>query len=137
MKYLLDTNICIYLIKNSPSSVINKFRSLKIGDIGISTITLAELEYGVAKSSHQAKNQEALTQFILPLEILPFGSLAAEYYGELRTDLERLGKPIGSMDMMIAAHALAASAILVTNNEKEFARVKSLQIENWVSPIQA
>lgn len=132
MKFLIDTNICIYIIKNSPHSVIEKFHSLKIGDIGISSITLAELEYGVSKSAHQAKNQDALYQFIMPLEILPFDSLAAKFYGQVRADLEQRGKPIGSMDMMIAAHALSLNVTLVTNNEKEFTHVKNLHVENWV-----
>lgn len=133
MKYLLDTNICIYIIKNSPASVIKKFQSLSIGDIGISSITLAELEYGVAKSIHKAKNQEALNNFILPLEILHFDELAAQAYGEIRNELEKKGKIIGSMDLMIAAHALALNVTLITNNEKEFNRIKHLQTENWVS----
>lgn len=132
MKYLLDTNICIYIIKNSPRSVIDKFHALRIGDLGISSITLAELEYGVSKSTHKAKNQEALYKFITPLEILHFDSLAAQFYGHVRADLERQGKPIGSMDMMIAAHALSLNTILITNNVKEFTRVKSLHVENWV-----
>ncbi len=134
MKYLLDTNICIYIIKNSPSSVIKKFQSLLIGDVGISSITLAELEYGVAKSAHKTKNQEALNSFILPLEILDFDADAASAYGRIRADLESTGKPIGSMDMMIAAHALSLNVILVTNNQSEFVRISNLQLENWVSP---
>ncbi len=134
MKYLLDTNICIYIIKHSPPSVIKKFHTLIIGDIGISTITLSELEYGVAKSSHKSKNEEALSKFIMPLEILEFDSAAASVYGKLRAELEINGKPIGSMDMLIAAHALSLNVILVTNNEKEFTRIKNLQVENWVTP---
>ncbi|MGD9591488.1 MAG: type II toxin-antitoxin system VapC family toxin [Candidatus Berkiella sp.] len=134
MKYLLDTNICIYIIKLSPPLVIKKFHSLIIGDIGISTITLSELEYGVAKSSHKTKNEEALSQFIMPLEILEFDMAAASLYGKLRADLENNGKPIGAMDMLIAAHALSMNVTLVTNNEKEFMRIKNLKIENWVTP---
>ncbi|MFI4937639.1 MAG: type II toxin-antitoxin system VapC family toxin [Candidatus Berkiellales bacterium] len=133
MKYLLDTNICIYIIKKSPASVIKKFHSLAIGDIGISTVTLAELEYGVAKSAYKHKNQEALINFVIPLEILDFDANAASTYGKIRAELERTGKPIGSMDMMIAAHALAMNVVLVTNNEKEFVRIKGIQLENWVS----
>lgn len=134
MKYLLDTNICIYIIKHSPPSVIKKFHSLIIGDIGISSITLAELEYGVAKSAHKAKNEEALSNFIMPLEIMEFDSTAASVYGKIRADLENNGNIIGSMDMLIAAHALSINVVLVTNNEKEFSRIKNLQIENWVTP---
>lgn len=133
MKYLLDTNICIYIIKTSPPSVIEKFHSLKVGDIGVSSITLAELEYGVSKSAYKAKNQEALNQFIIPLEVLSFDCLAAKSYGEIRSALEQRGKTIGSMDMMIAAHALSQDIILVTNDEKEFSRIHGLKVENWVS----
>lgn len=134
MKFLLDTNICIYIIKHSPPSVIKKFQSLIIGDIGISSITLAELEYGVAKSDHKAKNEEALSNFIMPLEVLEFDPMAASVYGKIRAELEKNGNKIGSMDMLIAAHALSMNVILVTNNEKEFVRIKNLQIENWVTP---
>lgn len=134
MKFLLDTNICIYLIRNSPSPVLKRFQSIEIGDVGISTITLAELEYGVAKSAYKTKNEEALSNFILPLEILDFDAQAASVYGEIRIELERVGKPFGAMDMMIAAHALSLNVVLVTNNEKEFKRVKGLQLENWVPP---
>ena len=133
MKYLLDTNICIYIIKNSPSSVIEKFHSLTIGDLGVSSITLAELEYGVSKSVHKMKNQAALYQFISPLEILDFDTLAAQAYGQIRVDLEQQGKLIGSMDMLIAAHALSLKITLVTNNVKEFNRIPNLLVENWVA----
>lgn len=133
MIYMLDTNICIYIIKNSPRSVIEKFHSLQMGDIGISSITLAELEYGVAKSAHTVKNQEALTKFIFPLDICDFDSKAAEIYGNIRVNLEKKGKSIGSMDMLIAAHAISLDVRLITNNEKEFNRIKHLQLENWVN----
>jgi len=106
MKYLLDTNICIYLIKQNPAKVLKHFKSHAIGDIGISSITLAELRYGVSKSQHIEKNQQALNEFILPLEIADFDEKAAQEYGAIRAELERAGKPIGSMDMLIGAHAI-------------------------------
>lgn len=133
MKYLLDTDICIYIIKNAPISVLKKFESLTIGDVGISSITLSELEYGVAKSSHKTKNQDALEQFITPLEIIEFDYLAAKAYGKLRAELEKSGKLIGAMDMLIAAQAIALNVILITNNQNEFKRVTNLQIENWAT----
>lgn len=133
MIYMLDTNICIYIIKHSPSSVIKKFHSLKMGDIGISSITLAELQYGVAKSTQKTKNYEALSKFISPLEISKFSAEAAEAYGHIRVDLEAKGKPIGPMDLLIAAHALSLDVMLVTHNEKEFKRIKHLRTENWVN----
>lgn len=133
MKYMLDTNICIYLIKQKPTAVLKRFRKTNISEISISSITLSELFYGVSKSSRPEQNFMALTQFVAPLEILPFGGEAAQYYGDLRTRLEKQGTPIGSLDMLIAAHALSMTSTLVTNNEKEFNRVPGLKIENWVS----
>lgn len=132
MKYLLDTNICIYIIKQCPINVIKKFQSLKVGDIGISSITLAELSYGVEKSQHSAKNRIALEEFILPLELKLFDKAATDHYGKIRALLEKQGTPIGPLDLMIAAHALALETILVTNNTKEFSRIPSLQLDNWV-----
>ncbi|MGD8769016.1 MAG: type II toxin-antitoxin system VapC family toxin [Desulfobacterales bacterium] len=132
MEFMLDTNICIYIIKRKPLDVIERFKQTKISQIGVSTITLSELLYGVLKSSKPAQNQMALAQFIAPLEILPYGDDAAQYYGTLRTHLEKQGTPIGSLDMLIAAHALSADCTLVTNNEKEFIRIPKLKIENWV-----
>ncbi len=131
MKYILDTNICIYVIKQKPAVVIERFRKINISEIAISSITLSELFYGVSKSSKPEQNFMALTQFVAPLEILPFGGEAAQYYGDLRAHLEKQGTPIGSLDMLIAAHALSLTSILVTNNEKEFKRVPNLNIENW------
>ena len=131
MKFMLDTNICIYLIKQKPPKVLKHFKSHAVGDIGISSITLAELRYGVSKSLHIEKNREALDEFILPLEIADFDEKAASEYGAVRAELERAGKPIGSMDMLIGAHALALGATLVTNNTKEFKQVKNLKITDW------
>ena len=133
MKYMLDTNICIYLIKKKPTTVLKRFKKTNISEISISSITLSEFFYGVSKSSKPEQNFMALTQFVAPLEILPFGSEAAQYYGDLRARLEKQGTPIGSLDMLIAAHALSITSTLVTNNEKEFNRVPGLNIENWVS----
>jgi tRNA(fMet)-specific endonuclease VapC len=131
MEYLLDTNICIYIIKKRPASVLKKFESLSPGDVAISSITLAELYYGIMKSSDPRKNQEALDKFLIPLEILDFEYAATIEYGKIRADLEKKGTPIGSLDMLIASHAKSLNLTLVTNNEKEFERIPDLKIENW------
>lgn len=132
MKFLLDTNICIYIIKQKPLSVLEKFRMLSVGDVGISVITLSELQYGVEKSSNPDKNRNALQEFLFPIEILDFEVNSSVIYGQIREYLERLGTPIGGMDMLIAAHALSLNASLVTNNIKEFQRIPNLIVENWV-----
>ena len=129
--YMLDTDICIYIIKRKPAGVIKRLMKSRISQIGISSITLSELEYGVAKSSKPEQNQFALAQFLAPMEILSYGDEAAQQYGRLRAFLEKQGTPIGSLDMLIAAHALSINCILVTNNEKEFGRVPNLNIHNW------
>ena len=131
MKYMLDTNICIYIIKQKPLKVLKHFRRQAVGDIGISSITLAELRYGVSKSLHVEKNRLALDEFVLPLEIADFAEREAGEYGVLRAELEKAGKPIGSMDMLISAHALALGVTLITNNTKEFRQVKDLIIADW------
>ena len=133
MKYMLDTNICIYLIKQKPATIIERFRQTDVSEISISSITLSELFFGVSENSKPEQNFMALTQFVAPLEILPFGGEAAQYYGDLRAHLKKRGTPIGSLDMLIAAHALSLSNTLITNNEKEFHRVPKLKIENWVN----
>ncbi len=130
--WLLDTNICIYVIKRKPPQVLERFRQAEVSQIGISSITFSELMYGAAKSAKPDQNRLALSQFVAPLEIMPYDDAAAQHYGELRACLERRGTPIGSMDMLIAAHALALNTTLVTNNEREFARVPGLRTENWV-----
>ncbi len=130
-KYLVDTDTCIYIIKKRPRWVFEKFQTLSIGQVCISSVTLAELEYGVKKSQAQDKNKQALEEFILPLFIMPFDKEATSYYGEIRANLERRGTPIGPLDLMIAAHALSLNFVLVTNNVREFARVDNLVIENW------
>lgn len=131
MQYLLDTNICIYLIKQKPQKVLAKFKTLALSDIGISSITVAELEYGVCKSQQQEKNHDALMQFLIPLEIVEFDQAAATVYGLIRSDLENRGLVIGAMDMLIAAHALSLSVTLVSNNVREFSRIANLSLENW------
>lgn len=132
MRVMLDTNICIYIIKQQPKSVLERFATFAVGDLGISVITLAELEYGVSKSSQPARNREALEQFVSPLQIATFDRQATIVYGKIRALLEKRGYPIGSMDLLIAAHALSLDARLATNNVKEFKRVSGLRVENWV-----
>jgi len=132
MKYLLDTNICIYIIKKKPLSVFEKIKRLQIDDIGISAITLAELEYGVSESSYPERNELALLKFIAPLEILPFTEKAAKTYGQLQAFLEKAGQIIGTLDVFIGSHAKSEKLILVTNNISEFSRIPDLKIENWV-----
>lgn len=131
MMYMLDTNICIYMIKQKPRQVIEKLKSMNKSDLCISSITYSELLYGAEKSSNIAKNLLALTMFLSNIEILPYDENASVDYGFIRSDLEKKGKPIGPLDMLIAAHAASLRMILVTNNEKEFERVKGLNIENW------
>ena len=132
MKYMLDTNTCIYIIKRKPVDVIDRFRRLQISQVSVSSIMLSELEYGVIKSSKPEQNHLALAQFLAPMEILPYGDGAAQHYGKLRVYLEKQGTPIGSLDMLIATHALSTGCILITNNVKEFERVPNLRINNWV-----
>ncbi len=128
---LLDTNICIYIINAKPAAVLQRFRDYRMGEIAICSVVAAELAYGVAKSG-SARNRQALEMFLAPLMILPFDEAAVWAYGDLRSDLERRGQPIGALDTMIAAHALSQNATLVTNNLSEFERVPGLQLENWV-----
>lgn len=131
MIYLIDTNICIYLMNQKPSKVIQKFKNTKVGEIGISTITVSELNYGVAKSNLKKQNAQRLEEFLTPFEILPYDEAASKHYGMIRSELESQGKVIGPLDMLIAAHALSEDLVLITNNEKEFLRIKSLKVENW------
>ncbi len=132
MKLMLDTNICIYIIKQQPVAVLKRFLEYQIGDIGISSITLSELRYGVAKTKHQEKNAKALDEFITPLEIVSFDEEAAHVYGGIRATLEKAGTPIGAMDMLIAAHAISLGIPLVTNNTHEFVRIKALNVTDWI-----
>ncbi len=133
VRFLLDTNICLELIRGRAPAVLARLRRRKIGSIGISAITLAELRYGVAKSSDPARNTIALAHFCAPLEICPFDHAVAAAYGEVRAALERAGTPIGPLDTLIAAHAVALGAGVVTNNEREFGRVPGLRVENWMT----
>jgi tRNA(fMet)-specific endonuclease VapC len=133
MKIMLDTNICIYIIKRQPAAVLKHFLEYQVGDIGISSITLSELRYGVAKSTHREKNTKALDEFIIPLEIVSFDEGAAHVYGEIRAALEKAGTPIGAMDMLIAAHAVSLSISLITNNTREFARIPALNCVDWTA----
>ena len=133
MKYLLDTNICIALIRNKPAALLQQLTSHQPGDVGISSITLAELVHGAEKSAQVERNMSALQQFLLPIELADFDQGAALAYGKIRADLERGGQIIGSMDMLIAAHALSLDVILVTNNMREFQRVNGLTLEDWLS----
>jgi len=128
---MLDTNICIYLIKHNPPHVRTHFEQLQPGDILLPSIVLAELMYGASKSMHKERNLAALEMFLMPLEVVPFDMLAAEKYGDIRADLERSGQIIGGNDLLIAAHALSLDVTLVTNNMKEFTRVPGLRLENW------
>jgi tRNA(fMet)-specific endonuclease VapC len=130
-QYMLDTNICIYIIKRKPANVVQRIRQCPIAQVTVSSITLSELEYGVAKSSRPEQNQIALAQFLAPMEIVPYGGEAAQHYGRLRAFLEKQGTLIGALDMLIAAHALSLGCLLVTKNEKEFRRVPDLKIDNW------
>ena len=133
MKYLIDTNICIYIMNKRPIEVIRKFKQFELGEIGISTITVSELQYGVSKSTHRKKNQRRLEEFLAPLEIIPYDQPAANVYGDIRFQLEKRGEPIGPLDLLIAAHAVSRDLIIITNNDKEFKRIKSLKVENWAS----
>lgn len=128
---MLDTNICIYIIKREPTHVVKRFQKTRISKIGISSITLSELFYGAMKSLKPEQNNLALVQFAAPLEIFAYDHKAAQHYGDIRFQLEKQGTPIGALDTFIAAHALSLGCILVTNNEKEFNRVPRLKIENW------
>ena len=132
MRYLLDTNTCIYIIKRSPPDVYDRFKQLHVGDVGISAITYCELQFGVAKSSRPEENQLALTEFLGPLEVRDFPSAAAIVFGQIRAHLQRVGTPIGNYDLLIAAHAVHEGLTLITNNKREFNRVPGLKVENWI-----
>ncbi|MCL4468636.1 MAG: type II toxin-antitoxin system VapC family toxin [Deltaproteobacteria bacterium] len=131
MKFMLDTNICIYLIKQKSPSILKHLKRYSVGDIGISSITLAELYYGVEKSRYIQINREALGEFLLPLEITDFDEKASQIYGVVRANLEKDGNLIGSMDMLIASHALSLDVTLITNNTREFKRIKQLKVSDW------
>ncbi|WP_347812437.1 type II toxin-antitoxin system VapC family toxin [Rheinheimera sp. D18] len=132
MKYMLDTNICIYVIKRRPIEVLETFNKYA-GLMCISSITYAELCHGVEKSTKPEQNRQAVEDFVSRLTILQYGEKAAQHYGEVRAELEKAGTPIGVNDLHISAHARSESLTLVTNNMKEFERVQGLRLENWIS----
>jgi len=131
MKYMLDTNICIYAIKHKPDTVIRKFLSHDPEELCISAITYAELMHGVEKSMAMEQNRIAMSLFLSPITILQFDGHAAEEYGRIKAELEKKGTPIGPMDTLIAGHAKSRGLILVTNNTREFNRVVGLTVEDW------
>ena len=131
MRYMLDTNICIYAIKHKPEQVFLKLQEHDPSEVCISSVTYAELVHGVEKSQSIEKNRVALALLLANIEIMDFDSSAAESYGKIRADLEKAGKPIGTLDMMIAGHAKSLGYTVVTNNTKEFMRVNGLKLENW------
>ncbi len=133
MNFLIDTNICIYIMNKRPPEVIQKFKNIEIGQVGISSITVSELQYGVSKSKLREQNSKRLEEFLTPFQILPYDEDASKYYGEIRSQLESKGFIIGPLDLLIAAHALSQDLVLITNNEKEFKKIPLLKIENWVS----
>lgn len=136
MRYLLDTDTCVYLInrRSGYERALEHLRRLQYGDILISAITLGELEVGIAKSARADHNRQRVKLFLARFEIAPFDGAAANAYGTLRMELECKGRPIGPLDMLIAAQALALRAILITNNTREFSRVSGLKLENWFPP---
>lgn len=131
MRFLLDTNICIYVMNHRPSRVVERFRQYKPGEIGVTAITVAELQFGVSKSSQIERNRSALFRFLAPLEIVPFTGEAAEHYGRIKARLRARGTMIGELDCLIAAQALSLNLPLATNNTSEFERVVDLVLENW------
>ena len=133
MKVMLDTNTCIAIIKRKSPQVLKRLDACQVGEVGISWVTLAELEFGVTKSQHLEKNRAALDEFVLPLEIAGFDRDVARVYGQVRAALEKKGTPIGALDLLIGAHALAQGATLATNNTREFSRIKGLTIVDWLA----
>ena len=133
MRYMLDTNIVAFAKNNRPETVLERMRRFEPGDLCVSAITLAELEYGVFNSSNPERNQLALTLFLANIDVIPFDDDATIEYGRIRADLRRKGTPIGANDLMIAAHAKSLGMTLVTNNTREFSRVDGLMLEDWAS----
>ena len=133
LRYLLDTDICIYINRKRPQQVRKHFERLRPGEAAISVITFGELLYGAAKSAKRIAALHDLEDLKHLLQVLPMGEEVADAYGAIRATLESRGKPIGNNDLWIAAHAVSARLILVTNNEKEFSRVTGLKIQNWAN----
>jgi len=131
VKLLLDTDVCIYLIKARSETILARLADYEVGDIGLSSITVAELCFGVANSEHADRNRDALQQFLLPFTISPFDHKAAITYGRVRAELQRAGHPIGPLDTLIGAHALALGVALATGNVREFSRIEGLQVQSW------
>lgn len=132
MKFLLDTDICIFIIRKRPESVFARLREQSVGQVGISSITHSVLYHGVLKSENPKKNLAALEEFVTPLQILPYSAEISSSYAKVRRSLETKGTPIGPLDTLIAAHALNLKLVLVTNNTEEFKRVAGLKVENWL-----
>jgi len=131
LRYMLDTNICIYVMKNYPLQLREKFNALA-EQLCISSVTLGELHYGAEKSARVVENLKAIEHFVSRLEVLPFAAGAAVHYGQIRADLDRAGTPCGSHDMQIGGHARSEGLVVVTNNMREFVRMPGLLTENWV-----
>lgn len=133
MRYLLDTNICIYIAKQRPPEVLARFKKLAPGDVVMSVITLGELQYGAMKSQQSKQSIEALKKLAQAIPVLVLDEDASRHYGEIRAELHSTGTPIGNNDLWIAAHARSQQLVLVTNNKREFDRVSNLKVENWVN----
>jgi len=133
LRYLLDTNICIYIAKQKPKEVLEKFETLEVGMVGMSTITYGELLFGAQKSQYATKALTNLHQLINFIPAIPLSLKVAEHYGNIRCQLESKGQLIGNNDLWIASHCLELGVILVTNNEREFSKVPGLHVENWVN----
>jgi tRNA(fMet)-specific endonuclease VapC len=134
--YVLDTDICSYIMKRSHPALLERIRKVPLAEQATSVVTVAELLYGVRLSTKPRQTREAFEAFIRHLTILDWGKEAAEHYAEIRADLKKRGEMIGANDLLIAAHASSLGAVLVSNNEREFARVKGLRVENWTLPLQ-
>ena len=130
-RYMLDTDMCSYIIKERPESVRQRFQKLAMEQLCVSVVTYAELIYGVERSSSKRVNRPIIEDFVRHLDVMDWDTGVADQYGVIRTELEVAGTPIGAMDMMIAAHAKSIKAVLVTNNQKHFTKIKGLKIDNW------
>jgi tRNA(fMet)-specific endonuclease VapC len=133
MRYMLDTNVCIAIMKRTPPKIRTRLEGLPLGQVGVSSIVIAELWYGIDQSQRPEDNEEALRDFMHYVTVKDWPASAAPEYGRIRTYLRKKGTPIGAMDLLIASHALSVEAVLVTNNVREFKRVPKLKVENWIS----
>lgn len=134
VRYLLDTNICIYIAKHNPPAVRARFEQISADALAMSVVTLGELQHGAEKSQSRDKALAVLRQLQSAIQVVPLTTAVGQHYGQIRSGLERTGQPIGNNDLWIAAHARAEGWVLVTNNEREFRRVEGLVVENWVAP---